>query len=168
MRVGVNVSARQLLDADFGTAVVDALDKHRFAPDLLELELTESVLVDNVPETRRLLESLRARGVRIALDDFGTGYASLACVRHFPMDTIKIDRQFVHGLPVDSENAAITSAITALAGCLRAHLVAEGVETEAEEEFLGSLGCHVVQGFRHARPMSPTAFAEWLRGRPWA
>jgi EAL domain-containing protein (putative c-di-GMP-specific phosphodiesterase class I) len=137
-------------------------------PRHLELELTEGVLVENPASTRDLLESLRHDGVRVAVDDFGTGYASLAYVRQFPMDTLKIDRQFVRGLPVDAENAAITSAIVALGHSLRLEIVAEGVETEAEEEFLHSLGCYIVQGYRFAHPMRLADFAEWRRTRPWA
>jgi len=167
-RVSANVSARQLRDGELGDAVRRALDESGLSPELLELELTESVLVENPASTREVIDGVRRMGVRVALDDFGTGYASLAYIRHFPMDELKIDRQFVRGLPVDAENAAITSAITALARSLRLDLVAEGVETEAEEEFLHSLQCHVVQGFRHARPMTTDQLDEWRKQRPWA
>jgi diguanylate cyclase len=166
-RIGVNVSAHQLRHANFPDVVRRALQVTGLDPQWLELELTESVLVEDPAFTRGLLESLRKDGVHIAVDDFGTGYASLACVRHFPMDTLKIDRQFVRGLPVDAENAAITSAIVALGQCLRLHIVAEGIETEAEEEFLHSLGCYVVQGYRFAHPMNGAEFAAWRRARPW-
>jgi EAL domain-containing protein (putative c-di-GMP-specific phosphodiesterase class I) len=167
MRIGVNVSAHQLRQADFGDVVRRTLAETGLEPRWLELELTEGVLVEDPASTRQLLESLRQDGVHIAVDDFGTGYASLAYVRQFPMDTLKIDRQFVRGLPVDAENAAITSAIVALGQSLRLDIIAEGVETEAEEEFLHSLGCYVVQGFRFAHPMSTTEFAAWRRARPW-
>ena len=167
-RVGVNVSARQLRSPQFADTVSRALDETGLDPHLLELELTEGVLVENPGSTREVLDALRRNGVRIAVDDFGTGYASLAYVRQFPMDTLKIDRQFVRGLPIDAENAAITSAIVALGQSLRLEIVAEGVETEAEEEFLHSLGCYLVQGFRFAHPMSPGEFLEWRRARPWA
>src|SRR5262249_12984028 len=143
------------------------LEHSGLAPELLELELTESVLVDNPVETRERIDALRARGVRVALDDFGTGYASLSYVRHLHMDALKIDRQFVRGLPVNVEAAAITSAIVALARSLRLDIVAEGVEHEAEEEFLHSQHCFVVQGFLHARPMRGDAFEAWRRQRPW-
>jgi EAL domain-containing protein (putative c-di-GMP-specific phosphodiesterase class I)/GGDEF domain-containing protein len=167
-RVSVNVSPHQLRKADFADTVRRALQTTGLEPHWLGLELTEGVLVEDPASARRLLESLRKDGVHIAVDDFGTGYASLACVRQFPMDTLKIDRQFVRGLPVDAENAAITSAIVALGQSLRLEIVAEGVETEAEEEFLHSLGCYVVQGYRHAHPMNATEFAAWRRARPWA
>jgi EAL domain-containing protein (putative c-di-GMP-specific phosphodiesterase class I) len=167
LRVGVNVSAQQLGADSFVDVVLDALQQTGIQPALLELELTESVLVDNPAKTRRMLEALRQHGVRVAVDDFGTGYASLAYIRQFPMDTLKIDRQFVRGLPIDEESAAITSAIVALGRSLRLEIVAEGVETEAEEEFLHSQQCFVVQGFRHARPMPAEDFSAWRERRPW-
>lgn len=167
LRVSVNVSARQLEAEGFAARVDEELRRTALDPRLLELELTESVLVANPASTREVLESLRQRGVRVAVDDFGTGYASLAYIRRFPMDTLKIDREFVRGLPVDAENVAITSAIIALAHTLRLEMVAEGVETEAEEEFLHSQRCFVVQGFRHARPMAAPALEAWRRDRPW-
>ena len=167
-RVSVNVSPHQLRQPNFADIVRRALQTSGLEPRWLELELTEGVLVEDPASARTLLDSLRKDGVHIAVDDFGTGYASLACVRQFPMDTLKIDRQFVRGLPVDAENAAITSAIVALGQSLRLEIVAEGVETEAEEEFLHSLGCYVVQGYRFAHPMNAADFAAWRRARPWA
>ncbi len=166
--VAVNVSAHQFRTGDFESEVYRALEESGLPANLLELELTEGVLVDNVKATRDALARFRERGVRVAVDDFGTGYASLSYVREFPMDILKIDRQFVRGLPVDQENAAISSAIIALAQSLRIETVAEGVETEAEEEFLHSLDCFVVQGFRHAKPMTVDELAAWRRARPWA
>lgn len=168
LRVGVNVSAHQLRDPAFAAVVERAVESSGLPPSLLELELTEGVLVDNPESTRQMLDGLRRRGVRIAVDDFGTGYASLAYVRQFPMDTIKIDRQFVRGLPLDNECAAITSAIIALGKSLRLEVVAEGVETEAAEEFVFSQRCYIMQGYRHARPMPADELSEWRRRRPWA
>jgi EAL domain-containing protein (putative c-di-GMP-specific phosphodiesterase class I) len=161
MRVGVNVSAHQLRQPDFANLVRRTLRESGLEPRWLELELTEGVLVKNPAAARELLVSLRHDGIHIAVDDFGTGYASLAYVRQFPMDTLKIDRQFVRGLPVDAANVAITSAIVALGKSLRLDIVAEGVETEAEEEFLRNLQCDVVQGFLHARPMTPADLDGW-------
>ena len=103
--------------------------------------------------------------MRVAVDDFGTGYASLRYVKHFPMDVIKIDKEFVRGLPLNTENAAITNAIVALAHSLNLMVVAEGVENEAEAEFLKDLRCRFVQGYLHARPMVAERFAEWRRQR---
>jgi EAL domain-containing protein (putative c-di-GMP-specific phosphodiesterase class I) len=165
--VGVNASASQLRRRGFESQVRQALQESGLDPRRLELELTETVLLEDELHVREMLHSLRRDGVRVALDDFGTGYASLAYIRQFPMDTLKIDRQFVRGLPVDAQNAAITGAIVALGRSLQLEVVAEGVEHEAEEEFLHSLQCHVVQGFRYARPMSPEQFAQWRKARPW-
>jgi EAL domain-containing protein (putative c-di-GMP-specific phosphodiesterase class I) len=168
VKIAVNTSAHQLRSPDFEGHVRAALLASGIAPTQLELELTETVLLEDEPHVREALASLRRDGVQVALDDFGTGYASLAYLRQFPMDTIKIDRQFVRGLPVDAMNAAITSAIVAMARCLQLDVVAEGIETEAEEEFLHSLHCFVLQGFRYAEPMSARDLDEWLKARPWA
>jgi len=168
LRVCVNVSAHQLRRPEFENEVRDALAAAPLAPQHLELELTESVLLEDEPQVHGMLRSLRRDGVRVALDDFGTGYASLAYIRQFPMDCLKIDRQFVRGLPLDTQNAAITSAIIALARSLDLELVAEGVEQEAEEEFLHSLQCYVIQGFRYAQPMPPEELVRWREARPWA
>lgn len=167
IRVSVNVSAHQLADAAFPDAVDAALSAHDLPPALLEIELTESVLVEDPTATRRTLEALQSRGLRVAVDDFGTGYASLAYIRHFPMDTLKIDRAFVRGLPGDAEGAAITNAIIALGRSLRLELVAEGVETEAEQEFLRAASCPVIQGYLHAKPMPAADLGAWRGAHPW-
>ncbi len=164
--VGVNVSAHQVEAGRLDRAVERALAETGASPELLELELTEGVLIENTVGTRRLLAGLRSRGVRIAVDDFGTGYASLRYVKHFPMDAIKIDREFVRGLPSDPENVAITSAIIALAHSLGIEVVAEGVEDPAEEAFLREQRCDYVQGFLRARPMPAAQVVPWLRRRP--
>jgi EAL domain-containing protein (putative c-di-GMP-specific phosphodiesterase class I) len=168
IKVSVNVSAHQIRGPSFEGNVRAALLESGLRPAQLELELTETVLLEDESHVREALASLRRDGVRVALDDFGTGYASLAYLRQFPMVTLKIDRQFVRGLPIDAMNAAITSAIVAMARCLQLDVVAEGVETEAEEEFLHSLHCFVVQGFRYASPMPAPDLEAWLRARPWA
>jgi EAL domain-containing protein (putative c-di-GMP-specific phosphodiesterase class I) len=145
--------------------VQSALAESRLSPELLTLELTEGVMLDTTPEVRDALHVLRKAGVRVAVDDFGTGYASLRYVKHFPMDTIKIDKEFVRGLPLNTENAAITNAIVSLAHSLNLAVIAEGIEYEAEAEFLRDLRCTVIQGFLYGRPMSPERFAEWRRER---
>lgn len=167
LRVSANVSARQLEAPGFLALVEETLARHTLDPALLEIELTETVLVENPAATRAVLASLRQRGLRVAIDDFGTGYASLAYIRHFPMDTLKIDREFVSGLPDDAEAAAITSAIVALGHSLELEMVAEGVETQAEQDFLHAQRCYVVQGYHHARPMSALDLDAWRRDHPW-
>jgi EAL domain-containing protein (putative c-di-GMP-specific phosphodiesterase class I)/GGDEF domain-containing protein/CheY-like chemotaxis protein len=166
IRVGVNVSAQQFARNDLGATVRGALQASGLPPELLELEITEGLLLENTTDTRRVLQSLRGEGVLVAVDDFGTGYASLSYVKRFPMDVIKIDREFVRNLPLDTENVAITSSIVALAQSLGLGVIAEGVENEAEEEFLRDLRCPVVQGYLHARPMTAEALDEWRAARP--
>jgi EAL domain-containing protein (putative c-di-GMP-specific phosphodiesterase class I)/GGDEF domain-containing protein/CheY-like chemotaxis protein len=166
IRVGVNVSAQQFAQKDLGATVRAVLRDTGFPPDLLELEITEGLLLENTTDTRGILSDLRSEGVLVAVDDFGTGYASLSYVKRFPMDVIKIDREFVRNLPLDTENVAITSSIVALAQSLGLGVIAEGVETEAEEEFLRDLRCPVIQGYLHARPMPATELDEWRANRP--
>lgn len=168
LKISVNVSAKQFVLGDVVRVVQSALADTKLAPELLTLELTEGVMLDTTPAVREALDVLRRSGIRVAVDDFGTGYASLRYVKHFPMDVIKIDKEFVRGLPLNTENAAITNAIVSLAHSLNLMVVAEGVETEAEAEFLRDLRCRIVQGFLHARPMEASRFAEWRRGRKTA
>lgn len=165
IRVGVNVSARQFADGTLDSVVRSALDQSGLDASLLEIEITEGVLLENTTDARPLLDAMRAEGVLIAVDDFGTGYSSLSYVKRLPMDVIKIDREFVRGLPLDQQNCAISSAIVALARSLELEVIAEGVETGAEEEFLRSLGCDIVQGFLHAKPMTVEDFDRWRTGR---
>jgi EAL domain-containing protein (putative c-di-GMP-specific phosphodiesterase class I) len=165
LKISVNVSAKQFILGDVVRVVQSALAESRLSPELLTLELTEGVMLDTTPEVRDALHVLRKAGVRVAVDDFGTGYASLRYVKHFPMDTIKIDKEFVRGLPLNTENAAITNAIVSLAHSLNLAVIAEGIEYEAEAEFLRDLRCTVIQGFLYGRPMSPERFAEWRRER---
>jgi len=165
IRVGVNVSARQFVDGTLDSVVRGALETSGLDAELLEIEITEGVLLENTVDARVTLDDLRASGVLVAVDDFGTGYSSLSYVKRLPMDVIKIDREFVRGLPLDQQNAAISSAIVALARSLSLEVIAEGVETESEEEFLRSLGCDIVQGYLHARPMSVEEFDAWRAGR---
>jgi len=165
LKISVNVSARQFVLGDVVRVVQGALAETKLSPEYLTLELTEGVMLDTTPAVRDALRVIRQTGVRVAVDDFGTGYASLRYVKHFPMDTIKIDKEFVRGLPLNTENAAITNAIVALAHSLNLTVVAEGVENEAEAEFLRDLRCRIVQGFLHARPMPADKFAAWRRSR---
>jgi len=165
LKISVNVSAKQFILGDVVRVVQSALVESRLPPELLTLELTEGVMLDTTPAVRDALSLMRTTGIRIAVDDFGTGYASLRYVKHFPMDVIKIDKEFVRGLPLNVENAAITNAIVALAHSLSLTVVAEGVETEAEAEFLRDLRCRIVQGYLHAQPMSGERFTAWRRER---
>jgi len=164
MRVAVNLSVRQLLQKDFAASVEAVLADTGLPPHLLELEITESTLMENAQDTLAALHRLRELGVRLSIDDFGTGYSSLSYLKRFPVDIIKIDRSFVQDLPQDSDDAAIVSAIIALAHSLRLHVVAEGVETDAQLDFLTRRKCDMMQGY-HLSPAVPADQFEDLARR---
>ncbi len=153
IRISVNVSPVQLLRPDFVRNVEAALERSGLSPALLEIEITESLFIDEVPLALSNLHAIKQLGVRIALDDFGTGYSSLAYLRRFPFDTLKIDRAFVRELMTRSDARAIVRTIIQLAGTLGMSTVAEGVEEPAQLEVLLRAQCHAIQGFLAARPM---------------
>nr|WP_315249180.1 EAL domain-containing protein [uncultured Duganella sp.] len=161
MRVAVNLSVRQLLQKDFAASVEAVLADTGLPPQLLELEITESTLMENAQDTLAALHRLRGLGVRLSIDDFGTGYSSLSYLKRFPVDIIKIDRSFVQDLPRDADDAAIVSAIIALAHSLRLEVVAEGVETEEQLAFLAGRKCDMMQGY-HLSPAVPAGQLEEL------
>ena len=163
LRVAVNLSVRQLLQKDFSRTVEAVLADTGLAPHLLELEITESTLMENAQDTLTALHRLRSLGVRLSIDDFGTGYSSLSYLKRFPVDIIKIDRSFVRDVPQDADDAAIVTAIIALAHSLRLEVVAEGVETVAQLHFLQARHCDLLQGY-HLSPAIPAAqFAALIR-----
>lgn len=165
LRVSVNASVQELGVTQLAARTRNALQTSGFPASMLTIEITEGLLLENCSDVRTQLAELRDLGVRVSVDDFGTGYASLSYIKHFPMDAVKIDREFVHDLHLDLDNAAITSSIVALGRCLGLEVIAEGVETEGEEEFLRSLHCHLVQGFRYARPMDAPELEAYLSAR---
>ncbi|GGY15814.1 EAL domain-containing protein [Paludibacterium paludis] len=163
--VAVNVSARQLARHDFIEDVEHALRENGLEGSLLELEVTESTLMEDPDMAAGQLARIKEMGVRLSVDDFGTGYSSLAYLKRFAPDTIKIDRSFVCDLPDDSEDAAIVSAIIHLAEALGMDTLAEGVETEAQRQFLGSLRCQLLQGYLMGRPQSAQEMGDLLASR---
>ena len=163
LRLAVNVSACQFRDEGFEAMVADALARHDIGPGRLELELTESMLMDNPAATARLLERLRGRGLKLSLDDFGTGYSSLSRLGRFPLDALKVDQSFVRDIVTDPDAAGIVSAIISLAQKMRLEVVAEGVETEAQLGYLARQGCDQIQGFLFSRPVPAEEFAALLR-----
>jgi EAL domain-containing protein (putative c-di-GMP-specific phosphodiesterase class I) len=163
MPVSVNVSALQFQQADFIDRVAAVLREHQLAGALLELELTESILVHDANEALARLSQLSQLGVRLAIDDFGTGYSSLAYLKRFPIDRMKIDRSFVKGLPADESDGAIVRAIVQLAQALAMKVIAEGVETEPQRAFLLELGCDEFQGFLYAPALDALSFEERVR-----
>ncbi len=158
--MAVNVSALQFQQADFVDRVDETLTRHGLPPALLELELTESILVHEADETLKRLEALAALGVRLAVDDFGTGYSSLAYLKRFPLHKLKIDRSFVNDLPDDESDAAIVNAIIQMANALHLTVLAEGVEDEPQRRFLLAAGCNECQGFIYAPALDAIAFEE--------
>ncbi|MBL8350576.1 MAG: EAL domain-containing protein [Burkholderiaceae bacterium] len=163
MPVSVNVSALQFQQADFNDRVAAVLREHRLAGELLELELTESILVQDADDALARLSQLSQLGVRLAIDDFGTGYSSLAYLKRFPIDRLKIDRSFVKGVPGEASNGAIVRAIVQLAQALDMKVIAEGVETEPQRAFLFDLGCDEFQGFLFAPALDALSFEQRVR-----
>ena len=164
-QVSVNVSPLQLRSGSLVGQVRDALAGNGLAPTRLELEITESLLVDDDANVRSQLAALRDMGVSIAIDDFGTGFSSMAALRRLPIDVMKIDRSFVMDLETEASALPTIRAIVALAQAAQLHLVAEGVETETQARMLRELGCHELQGYLYSRPVAAAAF-EQLPGLP--
>lgn len=166
LRVAVNISARQFLHNDLAKHVAEALEKSGLGPDLLELELTESLLMQEPEHAEQMLRNIRALGVvRIHLDDFGTGYSSLSYLKRFPIDSVKIDASFVRDIPTDREDNAIVLAVIAMAHSLGLKVIAEGVENERQLEFLRLHECDVVQGYLVSPPLPADQFMGWARRR---
>ena len=166
-RIAVNVAAFQLKQDDFVERVKSLLDSHGLSPTTLEIEVTENVLLDRAGDRiAHSLQSLHNLGVAIALDDFGTGYASLSHLKRFPVDRLKIDRSFVHEIESRSEDAIIVRAIINLAHNLGMEVVAEGIETPAQFEFLREQGCDIAQGYLIGRPMNADAARAFVGGGP--
>ena len=162
LRVAVNLSAKQFRQRELVKKIADVLDETGLSPETLELELTETVLMDDENYARRVLTELKDMGALVALDDFGTGHSSLAVLKAFPVDTLKIDRAFIRDIAEDEDDRSICSAIIALGQALRLHVLAEGVEEDSQAEILKRQGCHLVQGFLFARPMPADDVWTWL------
>ena len=164
--MSVNLSGRQMRHPDIVSHISAVLKYTRLPADRLKLELTESMLMGQGEETVALLHSLKALGLRLSIDDFGTGYSSLAYLKRFPIDELKIDRGFVRDIPHDGSDMEIASAIIGLARSLRLSVVAEGVETEAQREFLMQQGCHAFQGYLFSRALPADEFTLLLTSGP--
>ncbi len=162
-RVSVNLSARQFQQRDIAKLVTAVLEETGLEPQYLELELTESTIMRNAEEAVTMLAELNALGIGLAIDDFGTGYSSLSYLKRFPVDRLKIDRSFVSDIGASSDDETITSAIIALAHSLKLQVIAEGVETEAQLDFLKERACNEMQGFFFAKPMPHEAIPALLR-----
>ncbi|WMW82246.1 EAL domain-containing protein [Undibacterium cyanobacteriorum] len=160
-RIAVNVAAKEFTN-DLCVRLKACLDRYALCGDWLELELTESMLMRNADEAIPIMKKLSALGVRLALDDFGTGFSSLSYLKRFPIDSVKIDRSFVQGVPDDIDDCAISSAIISMAKKMRHQVVAEGVENNEQFTFLQQMGCDEIQGYLFAKPLDAEKFQECL------
>jgi len=165
LRVAVNLSARQFQQRDLTAMIERILTENDYPPELLDIEITESTAMQNADVSLAVMKRLRQMGVRISIDDFGTGYSSLSYLKRFPIDTVKIDQNFVRDLSDASNDGAIITAVISMARALNLRVVAEGVETEAQLAFLRRENCEVVQGFLHSKPVSAAEFETSLRAR---
>ncbi|NHZ95149.1 EAL domain-containing protein [Massilia sp. CCM 8734] len=163
LRVAVNLSARQFGAANLLADISDVLARTGLAPSLLEIELTESLFMSDVTLAVELLHSMKSLGVNLSIDDFGTGYSSLSYLSRFPIDVLKIDRSFVSDITRDANDAAIVASIIALAHNLKLSVIAEGVETAEQLDYLRRHGCDEMQGYYFSRPLAASAFEELLR-----
>jgi len=163
MRIAVNVSAQQFEDPMLIDKIRSALRETKIAPELLELELTESCLMSDPAQAGALLREIRELGVRIAIDDFGTGYSSLTYLHEFPLSALKIDKNFVQSVESNDRGGPISKMIIGLGQNLGLEVIAEGVETEGQLQYMQEHGCDVAQGYLYAHPMSPEDLTPWLR-----
>ena len=153
-KVAVNLSAKQFSDPDLLQTVLNILTQSKIDPLNLELEITESIIMDDVEAAIAIMDAIKSRGIHLTIDDFGTGYSSLAYLKRFPIDVLKVDRSFVMDIPNDKTDMAITSAVIAMAHKLSMRVVAEGIETQEQLDFLRENGCDDGQGYLLSRPLT--------------
>ena len=162
LRVGVNLSAKQLILSSVPDLVSNVIDTTHIAPNLLELEITESMAVSSFEKTRRTLDKTRSMGVKVSMDDFGTGYSSLSYLQQLPLNTLKIDRAFIKDITDDGRNGEIAKAIIALSKTLDLHIIAEGIETVGQYDYLRWHGADEIQGFYFSKPLPAAEFSKLL------
>jgi EAL domain-containing protein (putative c-di-GMP-specific phosphodiesterase class I) len=160
--MAVNISARQFND-ELPGEIRASLQAAGMPGELLEIELTEGTVMGNPERALKLLGAIKAMGVRIAIDDFGSGYSSLAQIKRFPIDTLKVDRSFIRDIGTSGDNGSVTEAIIAMGKTLSLTVVAGGVETQAQQAFLSKHCCDQLQGFHFSKPVLPEQFAQLLR-----
>jgi EAL domain-containing protein (putative c-di-GMP-specific phosphodiesterase class I) len=160
--MAVNISAMEFRDEDFLDGIFRALQQTGLDPRLLELELTESVLMKHAESTQSILKILRASGIQLAVDDLGTGYSSLSYLRKFPIDALKIDQSFIRQITTAPDETTIVTAVISMGRSLKLRVVAEGVETQEELAFLQARKCDEAQGYYFSRPVVPEQFAKLL------
>ncbi len=163
LRIAINVSAIQFTQMNFVNKVRDILKRTNMAGDYLELELTEGILMQDIELTINVLSELRSMGIRISIDDFGTGYSSMSYLKKFPLDILKIDRSFIKDLPHDPKDSAIVTAIAEMARGLSLEIIAEGIETSEQNEFIRKVGCECMQGFYIQKPVSAASISKIVK-----
>lgn len=161
-RIAINISAVQFRQNDFVDKVINIVAESGIVPSMLELELTESVIVDKIDTVIEKIKRLRKAGIAISMDDFGTGYSSLAYLKRLPFTTLKIDRTFVRDITIDEDDAALVETILSMASIFKLDVIAEGVETIEQFEFLASHGCQYFQGYLCSKPVQVLKFEELL------
>jgi diguanylate cyclase (GGDEF)-like protein len=164
LTIAVNVSARQFHQEDFVDQVIEIVKNNKANPNLLKLELTESLLISNIEDIIEKMSRLKSRGICFSLDDFGTGFSSLSYLKLMPLDQLKIDQTFVRDVLTDPNDASIAKTIIALADSLNLNVIAEGVETAEQRDFLAEAGCHAYQGYFFSRPLPIEKFNEFAQG----
>jgi EAL domain-containing protein (putative c-di-GMP-specific phosphodiesterase class I) len=163
LTMAVNVSAHQFHQPDFVEQIKGLIDRFAIEPNKLKLEVTESMLLDDLEDVIAKMSALKACGVCFSLDDFGTGYSSLQYLKRLPLSQLKIDQSFVHDVLSDPNAAAIACTVIALARSLGLTVIAEGVETQAQLGFLVSSNCHAYQGYLFSRPLAQEAFSAYIK-----
>jgi len=163
--MAVNISARQFRQQDLTEVIGRVLDDTGLAADYLELELTESIVMQDAEATIATLKRLNKMGVQLSIDDFGTGYSSLSYLKRFPLNNLKIDQSFVHDIATDANDAMIAASIIALAHSMALQVIAEGVENETQLEFLRNNGCNHGQGYLLGSPCAGQEFTPYFKGR---
>jgi len=161
----VNLSAHQFRQADLTEMVCQALQDSGLEPELLELEVTESIMIQDLQTTITTLNQLHVIGIQISIDDFGTGYSSLSYLKRLPISKIKIDQSFVRDICADPDDAAIADAVISLGHSLKMQVIAEGVETAEQLDYLRAHGCDEMQGYYFSHPLPAEAFAELVRNK---
>ena len=166
LRLAVNLSGRQFLHFNLISQIEDGLREAGLHPSDLDFEITETVAMHNAEESIGVMRQLKSLGIGLSLDDFGTGYSSLSYLKRFPIDLLKIDKSFVRDIPEDANDLAIVSAIIAMAHALGLKVIAEGVETQAQRDFLRDCGCQFAQGYFFGRPLPSADFEALLADPP--
>jgi EAL domain-containing protein (putative c-di-GMP-specific phosphodiesterase class I) len=164
--VSINVSPRQFYQRKLVSEIEAVLAKTGLPPQCLEIEITEGTLIEQTSSFVDILKNLKSLGVKVAIDDFGTGYSSMSYLKHFPIDNLKIDKSFVWELEQDAANQAILKAIVALGHNLGLNVIAEGVETESQRDFLMSIGCDEMQGYLYSKPLPLDAIERLISPNP--